>query len=149
MTEPETTDSDVPTADDGDEGGDIAEPRHTRGPWEAKRVTLEPIGEAPDNVEPKEAWTVETAYDHPQLKGPIPVIAKTVGFWGENFRVKEEDARLMAAAPRMSAALENLIREAEDAADALEDLGDDGDAGMLRLQIEQAKHTLNNARGAA
>jgi hypothetical protein len=68
-------------------------------------------------------------------------------------RTVEEQVEAMGiwqdAAAELSAALHNVICEAEDAADALEALGDDGDAGMLRLQIESAKQTLNKARGAA
>jgi hypothetical protein len=48
---------------------------------------------------------------------------------------------------RRSAALHNLIQEAKDAADALEALGDDGDAGMLRLQISDAQRALGAVRG--
>lgn len=42
----------------------------------------------------------------------------------------------------MEAALLNLIAEAEQAADALETEGNDGDAGILRVQIESARQTV-------
>lgn len=43
---------------------------------------------------------------------------------------------------RLKAALENLVHEAKDAADALESLGDEGDEEMLRDEIQSAEFVL-------
>lgn len=53
-----------------------------------------------------------------------------------------ETARLIAAAPELAAALQNLIAEAESAADAFDEVGD---ADALRIQIDSAKNTLYKA----
>jgi len=132
MTEPATEDRNVPTEEAGDEGGDIAEPGHTPGPWQLR-----------ENETEHERFTIQT--DDQSFWN----IATTHSHTPPNEEAELKNATLMAASPELSAALHNLIREAEDAADALEALGDDGDAGMLRDQIEQAKLTLNKARGAA
>jgi len=136
MTEPTTTDSDVPTAENDDGGGEIAEPRHTPGPWSACD------GASSDGCQCGMVWA----------NGEVHV-ATAEGLTDPGHATPTEElipanAQLIATAPELSAALHNLIREAEDAADALEALGDDGDAGMLRVQIEQAKRILNKARGA-
>jgi len=59
----------------------------------------------------------------------------------------EENARLIAAAPKMKSRLRNLIHEASDAADILEGRGMTGAASDLRRCIRNSEHAIAEAEG--
>lgn len=88
-----------------------------------------PITEAkfkhvPDHLDVTEAFSVFDAVRHKMISAAL-------------------ERRAAPPRSRLRAALHNLTREAEDAAGALESLGDPGDAGMLRGEIRDAKTTLD------
>ena len=57
------------------------------------------------------------------------------------------NARLVAAAPEMRAALHNLVEAAEDAAEVLEHNVCEADAQMLRDEMQAARKALRKAKG--
>ncbi|AFJ21460.1 hypothetical protein [Salisaeta icosahedral phage 1] len=66
----------------------------------------------------------------------------------ENSTSERAEAQTLASGAELRAALFNLITVAEQAADALEEAGNDGEAGILRVQVESAKRTAENGKTA-
>jgi hypothetical protein len=89
--------------------------QHTPGPWQVV-VTEHPHYRGGTHIERR----IFTAWDHPQMKGPIGVVNSSVGIGetegGKAHRfvsMTEADARLIAAAPDLHACVVGFRRKLE------------------------------------
>lgn len=83
---------------------------HTPGPWQ---VVTE---KHPHYLGTHTERRIFTAWDHPRMKAPIGVVNGSVGLGAEKgspavhlITISEEDARLIAAAPELLAALQKVV----------------------------------------
>lgn len=69
---------------------------HTRGPWA---------------VHSDERGTcIDTAYDHPQLCGPVPIVTLSTGLNGPQIGIpNRDDANIIAASPAMYEAIKEYL----------------------------------------
>jgi hypothetical protein len=111
--------------------------KHTPGPW----VVVEqrwPHHGGGEHIE----RGINTAWNHPQAKGPLGVVAMSYGLGekkGDGGRamlwISEEDARLIAAAPELLEACEQALQRIglyEDGADTATQM-------LLRAAIQKAR----------
>lgn len=84
-------------------------PQWTPGEWKVYRRMLQANPQCPS----VEELRIGTVYDHPQLKGPIPVVTTAHGVGGTYVFIREPDAHLLAAAPDLYAELQHLVMALE------------------------------------
>ena len=114
--------------------------RFTPGPWRVYRTAYR----VKPNLPEQEELRIGTVDDHPQLKAPCPVVTTLHGIdGGTRISIREADAHLIAAAPALYAAVEELLGVVS----ALEEYAYGSDDSGDRWEVQSARRALSAARG--
>ena len=116
---------------------------HTPGPWKVYSER-HPRHDGGYHTE----LTIGTACYHPQLKGPVPVVGLSWGMpekdgepWRPMIGMRSHDARLIAAAPDLLAALKSLMKSIH------YDSGEELDAEENWAEYQSAMAAIAKAEG--